>query len=232
MVNLFAPQWFFGIDSILEFISLLIVLAFVMQSTRAYSLSKKERFLYLGGAFGLLSISLVSKIIAGTVIHFGLVSSSLYQLIFNLGFVFSMLSTLFAYFMFTTIFLKIDSIKVMSLILTTFIFWGIVGSQSVTVKFNIFAIIMLAHVAISTAQNYVMHGKKALFTFVGFSALLVSHVLYILAPFENSFYALAQIAQLLAYLILYLMLRSITKGTVVAAKKKRNAKGNTKGVEA
>jgi hypothetical protein len=54
-----APLWFFGFDSLMEFIGFAIASAVAYQALKGYRLSKERTLLYLNLSFGLLGAGLL-----------------------------------------------------------------------------------------------------------------------------------------------------------------------------
>ena len=54
-----APLWFFGFDSLMEFIAFAIASAVAYQALKGYRLSKERTLLYLNLSFGLLGAGLL-----------------------------------------------------------------------------------------------------------------------------------------------------------------------------
>ena len=63
-----APLWFFGFDSLMEFIGFAIVSAVAYQALKGYRLSKERTLLYLNLSFGLLGAGLLIDGLANLVV--------------------------------------------------------------------------------------------------------------------------------------------------------------------
>src|SRR3989338_6643154 len=59
----FSPNWFYGFDSVIESIAVLVSVLLVYYSYKCFKLTKEKKYLYFSTAFLSLTIAFIAKIV-------------------------------------------------------------------------------------------------------------------------------------------------------------------------
>src|SRR3990167_7672830 len=65
----FSPKWFYGFDSIIEFIAVIVSILLVYYSYRCFRLTKENKYLYFSTAFLSITLAFIAKIIGTSAIY-------------------------------------------------------------------------------------------------------------------------------------------------------------------
>src|SRR3989339_2075033 len=65
----FSPKWFYGFDSIIELIAVVVCILLVYYSYKCFKLTKEKKYLYFSTAFLSLTIAFIAKIIGTLAIY-------------------------------------------------------------------------------------------------------------------------------------------------------------------
>ena len=65
----FSPKWFYGFDSIIEFIAVIVSILLVYYSYRCFRLTKENKYLYFSTAFLSITLAFITKIIGTLAIY-------------------------------------------------------------------------------------------------------------------------------------------------------------------
>jgi len=212
---LYGPSWFYGYDSIFAFVFVIITILVSLLSLRAYNFTGDKKYKFFSLSFLLISVAnLVFWFFTSLlVLH---VSPQLSALIgiFDFPFLAYTFLSLMAYMILLIIALKIDSKKIM-LLLMSLSFLFVIFSKQNFLKFHITAFLLLFFLSYQFYTNYLENKKiNAKVVFTSFYLLTCSEIFYIATVYSsNIFYVVAQALQLIAYLTLfYLFLRLINYG--------------------
>jgi hypothetical protein len=213
-LDLLPAVRFYGIDSIIELLIIVVAAIISYQSYRIYKLIKENNFKYFSIAFLLIAISFVFKILSNlTIIHQVQITTP------NLGtFVFTQLQNLQLFNFFSFIIYKITHLVGF---LTLFfiatqtknkekIFLFIYLSILVvlfSVYFNfIFDLTLVFILLFLTAYFYKNYkenkSRNAFLVFIGFLAILISHLLFIFSGLHPLFYVIGEGIVIIGFLIL------------------------------
>ncbi len=204
-----GPRWFFGIDSVLEAVSMLICLTIFVFSLKLYRITKERRHLYFSAAFGLLTLAFFVRSITNLVIHFRTVSDwgmkHLPQMvvakgilsvtkIFLLGYTIHIALTLMALALLVVLCLKIEDKKpyfLMLMMMSVLIYL----SNSYFTSFYLLSLILLGFITCYYFQNFWTKRKAAtLLTFIAF-------LLYTFAPLAFLFQKMFGLGYAVAYIL-------------------------------
>lgn len=214
---IFSPNWFYGIDSIIEAIGVIICILLVYYSYRCYNLTSEKRYLYFSVAFLSLTLAFISKVMGSLTIYDPNVNlsalGSAFHSIFNKitpDMINAWAFLLYIFFMtfgFMTLFLIVSKLEwkdkrvIAMLGYTVFIatWLGVIHYQ----LFYLTTFFMLCLIAYSYYQNHLeIKSKNALFVSVSFLILLISHAFFIFAIYSRMIYVTAEIIQLAGFLCL------------------------------
>lgn len=199
-----APLWFFGFDSLMEFIGFAIASAVAYQALKGYRLSKERTLLYLNLSFGLLGAGLLIDGLANLVVllvrfhrAFLFLSAFGYTIDFAAQFLaYGLL--VFAYMQQTR---NVGAQVPLAVAAVPVLFFE---HNAVT---ELILIFLVVYVATHTAMNYSMNkSASALLVFGAFASLSVAHLFFLLFTLAPVFFPFAHIAQLFGFLLLLAML--------------------------
>ncbi len=215
----FSPKWFYGFDSIIEFIAVLVSVLLVYYSYKCFKLTKEKKYLYFSTAFLSLTVAFIAKIIGalaiykpgirrtalGSTIHqafAGLTPYSINAIALIVHFLFMILG-------FMVLFLIISKITWKNQrVIALLAYFVIIATWISVVHYQLFYVtnaVLLLLITHSYYQNYrEIKYEKARFVAVAFGVLLVSQVFFVFAIYSSTIYVLAELIQLLgfAYLLI------------------------------
>lgn len=202
-----APYWFFGFDSLMEFIAFVIAIAVAHQALKGYRLSKERTLLYLNLSFVLLGAGLLIDGLANLIVLLARFHGT-FLFLYSLGYTINFIAQFLAY-----------GILVLAYIQQT----RNVGSQlavaALAVPFfernavaELILIFLLVYIAAQTAINYsVNKSKNALLVFGAFASLSIAHLFFLLFTLRPIFFPFAHVAQLFGFLLLLAMLLRVNQ---------------------
>lgn len=221
MKIVFTPDWFLGTDVVIEFFSFLILLAFFILSYRSYKLSKNKNSLSLGIGFLLIAVAELATILTKLVLYYDtLFTREIGQLIityhvvnsvdffYYLGFFIHKILTLLGLYIIYRIPIK-DKGKGEAILVFYFIlvssFFGNAFYYIFHLTALVFIIMILSHYLEVYKKN---KSKNTAMLLSAFSLLGISQIIFVLSTM-NLCYVLAQIIQLVSYIILLFLIRRI-----------------------
>lgn len=222
-----GPQWFSGLDLVLDFFSVIVLFIISLLAWRFYKLNKdnkKELYLFAGMAF--LAISFVFKILSFYALYttkykllyvpsIGQFIWNAYNPTFSTLFLGHVLFGLLGFIILFLIFEKIESPKTTILLL----FFIIIISFMSTKVYHVFNLISLAFTALIASSFWSNYRKNKLrsthFLAWSFTILSLSKLMFIFTSSE--IYVFAELLQFLGFILLLSALILVLKH----AKKKR-----------
>ncbi len=202
-----APSWFFGFDSLMEFIAFVIAIAVAYQALKGYRLAKERTLLYLNLSFvlvgaGLLIDGLASMLVLLSRFHRAMLFLS------GLGYTIDFVAQLLAYGLLVFAYIQqtrsVGAQVAMAALPIVFF-----EHNSVT---ELILLFLLAYIATQTAINYsVNKSTNALLVFGAFASLAIAHLFFLLYTLFPVFFPFAHIAQLFGFLLLLAMLLRVTQ---------------------
>jgi len=213
----FSPNWFYGIDSIIEIIGIIICSLLLYYSYRCYKLTSENRYRYFSVAFLSLTLAFIAKVIGTLTIYEPAINTS------NLGSMFHSIFTaitpnminalafLFYIFFMTAGFMMLflivskldwkDKRVIAMLGYTVFIATWLGAIHYQLFYFTTF--VMLCLIAYSYYKNYTeVKSKNALLVSISFGILLISHLFFVFVIYNRTIYVIAEIMQLIGFLCL------------------------------
>src|SRR5208337_883776 len=206
-----APLWFFGFDSLMEFIGFAIASAVAYQALKSYRLSKERTLLYLNLSFGLLGAGLLIEGLANLVVllvrfHRAFLFLSAFG--YTIDFVAQFLAyglLVFAYMQQTR---SVSAQVPIAVAAVPALFFA---HNAVT---ELILIFLLVYITTHTAMNYNMNkSASALLVFGAFASLSVAHLFFLLFTLAAVFFPFAHIAQLFGFLLLLALLLRVNHPT-------------------
>jgi len=216
---IFSPPWFFSIDIIFQFLSLLIVLFIGLYSFKIYKLTKKVNYKYLFLAFISLTIAFLFKSFINLSLYyhlltrFGLVKENVVLYIVQVfALLFYVLFTLSGYLILVALTHKITNLKLISLLLLLMIFGVVVGQNSQNFFHFLSVILLLFYIAPYFFNNYKTNlSLKSFLVFACFLLLAISHLMFLFEVISKQLYVLGASLMIISYLLLLVNLILVFK---------------------
>lgn len=209
MVLYLVPKWFFGYDVVLEFLFAIITLLVSWYAFRVYNITCEDQprwlgagFLFIGLAY-LIQSSLNLLLLSG--IDFDLVRGSQVQVanfLGHIGLVAYMVFFLIGLVILAYMTLRIDNIRLLSLLLAIALTVVFVASNQVYL-FHILSMIFLGFIVLQFCLSYKKRrNTKLLWVLIAFVLLFLASVHFSFALSHPLYYVAAHIAELIAYLLI------------------------------
>ena len=222
----FSPKWFYGFDSFIELIAIIVCILLVYYSYKCFKLTKENKYLYFSTAFLSLTLSFIAKI-AGTfaiyrpTIRKTALGSSIQRTFESLttSHINSIATTAHIFLMllgFVILFLiisrltwknqRVVALLAYFLLLATWISFIHIQMLYLT------SFVLLLLIAYSYYMNYKeIKSRKAGFVVVAFGILMVSQAFFVFAVYSGIIYVLAELLQLLGFVYLLIPFMLIFK---------------------
>tara|TARA_Y100000310_G_scaffold250842_1_gene257204 strand:+ start:2125 stop:2850 length:726 start_codon:yes stop_codon:yes gene_type:complete len=213
----FSPKWFYGFDSIIELIAIVVSILLVFYSYKCFKLTKENRYLYFSTAFFSLTLAFIAKIIGTWAIYKPQVTrtavgSSIHQTFTGLTpFYINALSLIvysfFSLLGFMILFLIISKLKWNNQrVIILLVYFVFIATWLGAIHFQLFYItsfVLLFLITYSYYQNYrEIRNEKAKLVVIAFGMLLVSQAFFVFIVYSRTIYVLAEIVQLLGFVYL------------------------------
>lgn len=229
------PQWFFNIDILIEAVSFITILIFSILCIKNYKLNKDKKFLYLGGAFGLITLGELIITITKAILYY---SASFVgpggQIVIPLN-IFDVVSVFYTAGFFAYRVLILFGLYVIyklpknilekdSLLLLYFVIVIAIFSQEIVHLFHITALIILLLIMKKYYDVYNKNGDKGtLILLMAFTGLAISNAIFIFARLMSFVYVTASVIELVSYItLLFLIIRILQYGKRHDKKTKQN----------
>ncbi|HLC60182.1 MAG TPA: hypothetical protein VJJ52_02020 [Candidatus Nanoarchaeia archaeon] len=227
----YTPQWFYSKDLLIDTISAFVLLLIASFGVRYFKLNKNNKnYLYLSGSFSLIALSFLFKILTNFTIYYKIfvtrhlgnyiltypaIQAS--NILFFVGFSLYRFLTLLGLYMLYSIYQKKQSKSNIFLI----VFFLVVLTYFSELEYFIFHIIAFALLALITLNYYNTYKKNkqlaSKFVTASFAIIGVSQIFSIFVFYNSLYYVMAEIIQLVGYLILLITFIRVLRD----AKKKR-----------
>jgi len=213
----FGPEWFYGFDSIIESIAVIVCVLLVYYSYKCFKLTKENKYLYFSTAFLSLTFAFAAKIIGTLTIYKPAITrsalgSSVHQAFRSLtpSSINAIAFIVYIFFIllgFMVLFLIISRLtwknqRVIAL-LVYFVFLATWISVIHYQLFYVTSFVLLLLITYSYYQNYrEIKSDKARFVSIAFGILLVSQAFFVFVIYSKIIYVLAELIQLLGFVYL------------------------------
>ena len=223
----FSPKWFYGFDSVIESIAVLVSILLVYYSYKCFKLTREKKYLYFSTAFLSLTFAFIVKIIGTLAIYKPTITrtplgSSIHQAFTNLTpynlnaialvmhYFFMLLGFIILFLIISRLTWKNQGVIVLLLYFTVLTTWlSIVHYQ----LFYVTSFVLLLLITYSYYQNYrEIKSEKARFVTIAFGILLISQAFFVFAIYSGTIYVLAELIQLLGFIYLLIPFILIFKG--------------------
>jgi hypothetical protein len=205
--ELVSPIWFFGFDSLMEFIAFAIAMAVASQAMKGYRLARERTLLYLNFSFLLLGAGLLVDGLANLIV---LLSKFHRNFLFlsRIGYTIDFLAQLVAYVILVIVYLQ-QTRAWNSQLAAAALPLALLESNPLT---ELVLIFLLVYISGQSAINYnVSKTTNSLLVFGAFTSLAVAHVFFLLFTIAPIFFPFAHISQLFGFLLLLGMLFKVNQ---------------------
>jgi len=213
----FSPKWFYGFDSVIEFIAIIVSVLLVYYSYKCFKLTKENKYLYFSTAFLSITFAFIAKIIGtlaiykpaitrsalGSTIHQTFTSLTPYYinaLAFMVYIFFTLLGFLILFLIISRLTWRNQRVIVLLLYFVFLATWiSVIHYQ----LFYLTSFVLLLLITYSYYNNYIeIKSAKARFVTIAFGILLVSQAFFIFVIYSRTIYVLAELIQLLGFVYL------------------------------
>lgn len=212
----YSPQWFYGKDIVIDLVSVVVLLLIAFFALKYYSIEKKNKnYRQLAISFFLLALAFAMKILTYFTIYYKAIETksigaftltfeavkSSYLLIF-VGEFFYHLITLIGLLMLYSIYKKKQCWSTM-FIVVYLLFVITLFEQNIYYIFHLTCLILLVFITHQYYTNHVKNKKlPSMLLFYSFMIITLSQVLFIFIQVWDDLYAIAEIVQLVGYILL------------------------------
>ena len=205
-----TPAWFYGVDSALEIVAVLISFLISFYGFHIYRFFGQKKYLYFSISFFLIGISLIIGAVTNYLLYFvWLKHSPLYvkannlMLLYKAGFLVHFFLHLAAYMILMILCLKLTDRRVISL-LFLFVILSVFIAEENFISFYVISFILMAFYILpffykNYVQNKSNHTKIVL---LAFAAISLSQLLFLLSVYSDLAYVLGHVSQVAGYIAL------------------------------
>ena len=213
----FSPNWFYGFDSVIESIAVLVSILLVYYSYKCFKLTKEKKYLYFSTAFLSLTFAFIAKIVGTLAIYKPSITrtalgSSIHQAFTNLTpySINSIALVIHFFFMllgFIILFLIISRLTWKNQrVIALLVYFVFLATWISIIHYQLFyftSFVLLSLITYSYYQNYrEIKSEKARFVTIAFGILLVSQTFFVFVIYSRIIYVLAELIQLLGFVYL------------------------------
>jgi hypothetical protein len=210
-----SPQWFAGVDSVIELLSIIVAFMVCLYSYKVYRLTKQKNYFFFSGAFFLVGVSYIFKIISELVIYSRYVEQKIIgpfivsrtvleqvTWVHTYSHTIFRLLLMFAFFILLVVALKVKK-KQTLILLTYFMVLVTLVSSYAHFVFHLTHVIMLSMLVFHFYHNYLKRKtRQALFVTLAFLSILISHIVLVFMMYDPNIYAIGEVFQLIGFGIL------------------------------
>lgn len=213
----FSPKWFYGFDSIIELIAVIVSVLLVYYSYKCFKLTKEKKYLYFSTAFLSLMIAFIAKITGTLAIYKPAITrtalgSTIHQAFSGLTPYNINAIALIVYFFlmllgFMILFLIISKLTWKNQrVIALFVYFVIIAAWISVIHYQLFYTTIAVLLLLITYSHYQNYGEikdgKVRFVTIAFGILLVSQGFFVFAIYSSTIYVLAELIQLLGFVYL------------------------------
>lgn len=220
----YAPRWFFGIDSLFEIVSVITGLLIAYFGYKTYKFTKQKRYLYFSASFFLVAMAFLANIFSYLVFYtrelkkqiIGLTSINVYVLkeivwVSEWAAFASIFLMLAAFLLLVIISFKIKH-RIVNFLLFYFIIVATLYSKHSFIFFHATLAVLLGSLVVHYYNNYKLRkiiSRKLVV--ISFLIIFLSQIFFMASAFNAILFVLAQIIQLTGYLVLLITLILVLK---------------------
>ncbi len=197
---IFGPEWFFGKDSIIDFLCVFVLLLIGYFSLRVYNIKKAKSYLNLAIALGLLALSFLVKIGISLGGYFSVLNGSGKNAVFVFQFIYQLLTLGGFYMLYSTYQKQSGSSMFLFGYLTILI---TLLSRLLESLFHFTSFVLMLVITMLSVQKYIkaQYPTSKLLS-ISFGIITFSHLLFVFDYVNPVYYVGGEIVQLAGYLTL------------------------------
>lgn len=218
IVTFRGPQWFYGIDVLIEIILTLIILGLVIYGYKAFKLTRQKKYFYFFLGFLVIALDFIIHSVTNTYIYYHIMRFNYCSLSCHLDTMLHLFSgcmlvyaimNLFAYFLLSLMYVKFKN-KTKILFILFAIFSGILFFKQYL--YNVFALMFLLPVIYYAYKNYKLSKNlNSKLVVMAFSFIALAHVFFLVEMKYIYFYVVGMLSLFTGYLMLLYLLRLVKK---------------------
>ncbi len=220
----FSPRWFYGFDSLIELIGVIVCGLLVYYSYKCYKLTSEHRYLYFSTAFLSLTLAFVAKVAGTFAIYTPPIRESGIGRVVQTTFSALTLSKINGVAFLLYIFLTLLGFMILFLIVSKLtwenkrviamlLYFVLVATWLGVIHYQLFYVTtfaMLSLITLSYFKNYEeIKSKNSMKVVIAFGILLVSHAFFVFVIYFETVYVIAEMIQLLGFLFLLIPFISV-----------------------
>ena len=213
----FSPEWFYGFDSVIESIAIIVSVLLVYYSHKCFKLTKENKYLYFSTAFLSLTFAFIAKIIGTLTIYKPTITRSALGISIHQTFTSVTPSGINALAFIVYIFFILVGFMILFLIISRLtwknqrviallVYFVFLATWISIVHYQLFYVtsfVLLLLITYSYYRNYrEIKSEKAKFVLIAFSIILVSQAFFVFSIYSGIIYVLAELVQLLGFVYL------------------------------
>lgn len=213
----FSPRWFYGFDSIIELIAIIVSVLLVYYSYKCFKLTKENKYLYFSTAFLSLTAAFIAKIIGTLAIYKPQITrtalgSTIHQTFTSLtpAYINALAFIVYTFFTllgFMILFLIISRLRWKNQrVIALLIYFVFLATWLGAIHYQLFyttSFFLLLLITYSYYKNYIeVRSEKARFVLIAFGMLLISQAFFVFVIYSRIIYVLAELIQLLGFVYL------------------------------
>lgn len=203
-----GPDWFFGLDSILEGFSAVAMLLVSLFSFKVYRFTKDKRYRTFALGFGLMALGTLLRAVSDFLVYLDVNIKAIWLMA---GYGLYMAATLTSMVVLFALTIKTrQKAPFVALLLVSFAL--IMLSASYRLSFHSISVIILAFIAYHFIRNYfAKKSLSALLVCVSFVILTLAHVAFIVDIVKQRFYIVGHLLHVAAFALLFFALVKVLK---------------------
>ena len=213
----FSPKWFYGFDSIIELIAIIVSILLVYYSYKCFKLTKENKYLYFSTAFLSLTFAFIAKIIGTLAIYRpaitrSAIGSTIHQTFtgltpYYINALAFIVYTFFTLLGFMILFLIISRLRWKNQrVIALLVYFVFLATWISIIHYQLFyltSFVLLLLITYSYYKNFKeIRSEKAKFVVIAFGVLLVSQAFFIFVIYSRIIYVMAELIQLLGFVYL------------------------------
>lgn len=203
-----GPEWFFGLDSLLEGFSALAMILVTLFSFKAYRFTKDKRYRTFAIGFGLMAFGTLLRAVSDITVYLDWNIKAIWLMA---GYGLYMASTLASMVVLFALTIKTNQkAPFMALLLVSFVL--VLLSASYRLSFHSISLILLAFIAYHFIRNY--FAKKSLGALLvagSFVVLALAHIAFIVDIVLQRFYIVGHLLHVVAFALLLVALIKVLR---------------------
>ena len=213
----FSPKWFYGFDSVIELIAVIVSVLLVYYSYKCFKLTKENKYLYFSTAFLSITSAFIAKILGTLAIYKPTITrtaigSTIHQTFSGLTpYDINAIALIIHYFFmllgFMILFLIISKLTWKNQrVIALLVYFAFLATWISVIHYQLFYItsfVLLSLIAYSYYNNYKeVKSEKARFVVIAFGILFISQAFFVFVIYSRVIYVLAELIQLVGFVYL------------------------------